>query len=218
MRALAGLLALAACSGGRSPEIDASLGDGPIDVPADHVEQVTGVMPPLVVPLEGGLCRYPDATIGSVGSYKVLGDCTVCQCTTYGMRCARRESCARSVCILIDGTELAVGAAARIHCIDCACGADGVTCTRATDGGCPVDACALPQGGTVPVGEQRGVSECHFCECDDATGLSCTNLCHPTCEDGGLTVLDQERVLGADGCSTCVCDYSDLVCERSGCP
>lgn len=218
MRALAIVLVVAACEGGRSPAVDAGFGDA-ADAPAGpRVEQVQGVMPPLVVPIGGDTCTYPDGTTGSPSTYRIIDDCTICQCTTYGMRCARRESCARSVCVLIDGSQLALGASARIHCIDCACDASGVTCTRATDGGCPVDACVLPQGGTVPVGEQRFISECHACDCDDATGLSCSNLCHPTCEDNGQVVDDQERVPGADGCSTCVCDYSDLICERSDCP
>lgn len=227
--ALALALALVGCDGtgagarpdaAADPPVDAAP-DATVDASADaarasFVEQVRDVMPPILGgALTEGQCTYPDGSRGLLGSYRLVDDCVVCQCTTYGMRCARRTGCPRAVCVLVDGTELARGATATIDCIDCACGDDGATCTRSTAGDCPSDACVLRDGTLVPLGEQRFVSECHACDCDATSGLSCTNLCHPTCEPAG--VPDQERVLGADGCSTCVCDYSDLACESSGC-
>ncbi len=195
-----------------------------VDAAAAAVEQVADVMPPIVVPLPfDGVCAYPDGTHGNLTSYQIIDDCVVCQCTSYGMRCARRTSCSSNVCVLVDGTVLTPGASAAVYCNECTCGASGsVTCARTTTGDCPDDGCVFapkPQN-TVPLGGQLFASECHACDCDAVNGRSCEDLCHPLCfldAEGTMPVDDQARILGDDGCSTCLCDYGGLICENSGC-
>lgn len=218
---------LASAAGCQGSDSGTALPDAPLataDASSGEVEQVSGVMPPIVTPLPSdGLCVYPDGSRASFASFRIVDDCTICQCTTYGMRCARRAGCPRDVCVLVDGTTLAAGAKTSIYCNECSCESGGsVTCARTTAGECPDDACVLAPrpDETVPLGGERFVSECHRCSCDADTGLTCSNICHPECSidpEGTLTIADQARLLGDDGCSTCVCDYSDLMCEQSGC-
>lgn len=158
------------------------------------------------------------------GQADIYGDCTICQCTTYGGRCARRAACARDVCVFADGSEVARGETVRVRgCFECTCDEAGGTCRADPNPECPQDGCVLPRGaGEVAPGEHF-VSECHQCICDLETGLLCRDLCHPACTlrdaDGEIlgSLPDQARMPADNGCGSCVCDYYDLVCDNRAC-
>jgi hypothetical protein len=206
MRYLAVVALLVACGGGASPVIDAATGG---DEDAETVPGLHEFAPvPATMTLGCGELPY--------GVLVEVDDCVECMCTTYGGRCQRRAGCARDVCVFVDGTVIARGETAAVGCFDCACGDDGPSCARRTEPPCPDDGCRLPDGGELGLGQERFLSECHRCVCDETAGLLCENVCHPecTCEQPGCPergrVPDQWLVT-LDG-AACVCDYSKLVC------
>lgn len=156
----------------------------------------------------------------------VLDDCTVCQCTTYGGRCARRERCTRDVCVFADGQVAARGETLRVDgCFVCTCDASGGSCVRDPEAPCPTDGCLIParealEPVVVDFGDEPLVSECHVCTCDATLGTLCENVCHPECFVGGdfeQAVPDQARIAAPGGCGSCVCDYSKFGCDLRGC-
>jgi hypothetical protein len=176
------------------------------------------------------LCRLPDGGTLPAPDLWVVDDCVVCQCTGWGLQCARRSGCPRAACVFVDGTVIDAGSFGPLtNCHDCECGADlSRRCVRSLRPGCPVDACqlsAVPDlpardfRSPVPVGTQRLVSECHPCWCDEQLGLSCYDFCgRGGCPqpDGGLTPI---QVRTSESCSdACVCDYSGslLCCASDG--
>ena len=169
------------------------------------------------------VCEVAGAQIPFYGT-RVLDDCVVCQCTSYGGRCSRRVGCERDVCVFADGTTALPGETARVHgCFVCRCDDEGGVCVRDTMSPCPSDGCLVPYFGTPPsltiaFGDSRMISECHDCVCDEVTGTACQNICHPYCfPPEGPPVNDQDRVPHPSGCGSCVCDNGDLACDRRGC-
>lgn len=233
-RIVIGFLVLVACGDSLPAQPDAAVSPDAAVLAAPVITTFTAY--PGVV-IDG--CAAPGG--GMFPNWPVaIDDCVECMCSTFGGRCQRRASCARDVCVLVDGTTVARGESAAVGCHDCTCAADGPVCTRRTAAPCPADGCLLPRGGTIAAGEKRFVSECHVCTCDAERGLECENVCHPFCyctdgdgADGcaalcgdtpcaaeipaaGLEVPDQ--ALLSIGCAACVCDYGDLNCDPAACP
>jgi len=201
---------------------DAGPGDGAI-VPAPIHEPFPGPPVPNTMVEDAGFpttCAVAGHEIPRNGA-DVIDDCVICQCTTYGGRCARRGGCERDVCVFVDGTTVARGDTVRIDgCFLCTCDAGGGSCVRDTEAPCPADACMAPRGPDLAFGAEIFFSECHACTCDEVDGTRCTNLCHPHCllrVGDDVWIADQERAPADDGCGSCVCDYGDVFCDPRGC-
>lgn len=223
------LLGLASwgCDGGSggtvdAPPLDAAL-DGGSFVPATAFAPPTIRFRPGSTSAAFAPCELAGAPVG-YGERVLVDDCVECQCTTWGLRCRRRASCPDDRCVFVDGQTAPRGGAAVVEsCFDCACGDDGARCRRRTEAPCPSDGCRLGDA-VLALGEQRFVSECHACTCDAEAGLTCADLCHPSCycaDDNPLCapvcagvacpveIPDQDRVELA--CGAPVCDYGGLV-------
>lgn len=202
-------------------------------------------IPPILAPdYDLTNCKLPNGTPFAYGTVVDVDDCIQCECSWRGGRCRRSPSCARDVCVFVDGTTMAAGTGGKIApCFDCTCGSGGVAaCTRDATGDCPANGCRLPKqsglaGGVVAIGDSAGMSECHTCDCHATKGLSCRDQCHgdgcycpgdfcPTrCGKGGcaeldggaLRLADQERI-PAGSCATLFCDYGSLHRDESTCP
>lgn len=212
---LVGLLGLAAACGGREPaRVDAGADAWPA------LEQVEPSLPRGLA--EGDL--YPDGSPLGSRPWKLVDDCRVCVRGTLGLSCSRRAGCARPVCVLTDGTELAVGARLdTAWCHTCTCDAPGVLrCTARVDAACPAGRCAITVWGQamdLAVGEERFTGECSRIECT-ADGAVHRDVCHDGClTDTGAHVPLDHAALDRDGCAICTCTYGSWCCERrAACP
>lgn len=201
--------------------IDTAPPDGFPIAPAPNDEPFGRPVPDAMLPTDFSACAVAGQVIPRNGM-DVIDDCRICQCTWRGGRCARRATCARDVCVFVDGTVARPGEHVRVSgCFVCTCDAAGGTCVRDVEAPCPVDGCLVPYPSDEPVviafGTERFVSECHRCLCDEATGTTCHDLCHPECFVGDTLVEDQQRMPAADACGSCVCDYGSMRCDPRGC-
>ena len=224
---------IAACGGGGTgdPVADAPITPSPdASTAPDAGPFIAGglYVPATIRPRGGSLVSFGDCEHdgGEVpyGERVVVDECVECQCTTYGFRCRKRDTCPDDRCVFVDGQVVARGGTAIVEtCFDCECGASGAACRRRTAAPCPVDGCRLGDE-VLPLGEERLVSECHACQCDVNAGLLCENLCHPTCyctdDTPGCAAVcdalpcpveipDQHRA--ELPCGSLVCDYGGLV-------
>lgn len=217
-------------------DVDASSTETDATVPG--IPSDAGAFVPPILREVSSSCVLPSGMPLARGQVIDRDDCVTCQCSSWGLRCRKRASCTRDVCVFVDGTTIPSGGVAAIEpCFDCACTGGTPTCKRRVGGACPADACAAPGGITVPIGAEKGFSECHYCACDATAGLSCRDRCAPNCSctstagrcaslcgaggcadpDGGLSVPDQ-GVIPAGSCATVLCDYGSFWRDETRCP
>ena len=215
-RALVTLVVVAACGGDGAARLDAG-------VDANVVAALEQVVPSLPRGLSART-TYPDGSALTTRPWKLVDDCRVCMVGTLGLGCSRRAACARPVCVLTDGTELAVGASVdTAWCHTCTCDAPGeLRCGARIDAACPAGRCAITVWGQamdLPVGGERFTSECTVVECT-ADGATHRDVCHDGCltHTGDQVPLDH-AALDVDGCAICTCNYGSWCCERRAeCP
>jgi hypothetical protein len=215
------LVLAAACGGGRQPEPAADASDSALVV--DRFVPIPDI-------LRVG-CELPSGQLVPMAEITRLDDCVECTCTTFGARCRRAASCARDICVFVDGAVVENGGSTAIGCFDCTCNAGIGACVRRTDSLCPETGCLLPDGETVIAdGESRFISECHSCQCDAITGLRCEDTCHPVCHclapgepDAesctalatavGAAVELPSQAFARIGELECLCDYGVVACR-----
>lgn len=220
-------------SGGGAPAADASPSDT-IDAGGPDAGTFVpgGAFTPATIRFRpGSTTAFPPCELDGApveyGARVLVDECVECQCTSFGLRCRRRDTCPDDRCVFIDGQVVLRGGTAIVEtCFDCTCDSTGPACRRRTDAPCPVDGCML--GATeIELGAERFVSECHACTCDVNAGLLCKDRCHPqcSCDDANdakpacaavcegvtcpIAIPNQDRVELA--CGSPVCDYGALV-------